>query len=113
MMYDSSACMLRMITPGGRGEFLRARRHLDAIQLRHADVENQDVRLMLIDEAQRLQPVCRLRHDRDPGFLQQASQAAADDRVIVSQQHAQAATSAVADGNGSRIASVVPAAGAL
>ena len=45
--------------------------------------------------------------------LEQAAQAATDDAVVVSQQHAQAATSTGRAGSGSRIVSVVPAPGAL
>ncbi len=72
-------------------QLLRPRRHLDAVHLRHRDVDDQHVGLVLLAQAQRLEAVRRFRHHGDAGLgFEQAAQAAPDDAVIVSQQHAQA-----------------------
>ena len=103
-----------MITRWRPFDFLRPRRDLDAVQLRHADVEDQHVGLVFVAQPQRVESVGRLADDRDARLgLQQAAQAAPDDSVVVSQQHAQAATSMAAAGSGSCTVSVVPLAGAL
>ena len=71
-------------------ELLSAGGNLDAIQLRHADVENEEIGLVCFEEAYRLEAVGGFRHHRQPGTLEQAPQASAHDAMVVSQQHAQA-----------------------
>ena len=94
-------------------ELLRPRGDLDAVQFRHADVENEQIGPMLLAEPHRLETVGGFGDHREAGLLEQAPQSAAHDAVVVSQQHAQAAPPSWRAGNGRRIASLVPSPGAL
>ena len=72
-------------------ELLGARGDLDAVQFRHADVEDDDVGPVLLAQAHRFEAVAGFGDHREAGCFEQAAQSAPDDAVIVSQQHAQAA----------------------
>ena len=51
----------------------RARRNLDAAQLRHPDVQDNQVGSMLLAETRRLQSVTRFSDHRQAGGLEQAA----------------------------------------
>ena len=83
--------MLRMMTSRRPLQLLRPRGHVDAVQLRHADVEDERRRAVLLAQAQRLEAVGRFGRRRSgPARSRAGSQPATHDAVIVSQQHAQA-----------------------
>ena len=71
-------------------ELLRARGHLDAVQFWHPDIENQQVGPMLLAESHRLETIGGFSDHGETRLLQQTSQSAANDAMVVSQQHAQA-----------------------
>ena len=93
-------------------ELLRARGHLDAVQFRHADVENEHVGPMLFAEPDGVEAVGGFSDHRKTRLFQQASQSPANDAMVVSQQHAQVPPPSSRLGNGSRISSFVPSPGA-
>ncbi len=69
---------------------LKARRHLEPIELRHSDVDNGDVRLVLLAQLYRLQAIGGFRHDRlIEGRFEKALQSTPHNPVVVSQQHSQ------------------------
>ena len=109
MMYDSSACMLRMITPGGRSSFCARAATSMPFSFGIADIED-DARPGRCSSHSRTasRPSAASATTVDARLFEQTPQPAPDDAVIVSQQHAQAASSVVAAGNGRWIASVVP-----
>ena len=83
--------MLRMMTAGGRSSFCDSRRDFDPVHLGHPDVDDERLGLMLLAEPQRLEAIRRLGDDGQARVaLEQAPQAAPDDAVVVSQQHAHA-----------------------
>ena len=77
--------------PGRTLHFLCARRHLDAAQFRHRNVQNQQIGVLLLAESDGFEAVRRLCDNGDVGGLEQSPQAPADDGVIVSEQHSQGA----------------------
>ena len=108
MMYDSSACMLRMMTPGGRSSFCA--RAATSMPLSFGMPMSTISRSgpMLLAQPHGFEAVGGFGDDRQAGLLEQAAQPAPHDAVVVSQQHAQAAPPSSGAGSGSRIVSVVP-----
>ena len=109
-MYDSSECMLRMITAGGRSSFCARAATSMPFSLGIPMSTMSSLGLVLLAEPQRLEAVGGLGDDRQARLaLEQAAQAAPDDAVVVSQQHAQARPPPSRRGSGTLIVSVVPA----
>ncbi len=73
-----------------RIELLRAGGHLDATQLRHADIDNEQVGSMLFAQARGFDTIGGFTDDGMARVFQQTPQPPSHDTVIVSQQHAQA-----------------------
>ena len=64
-------------------------RGLDSIELRHADIENGDLRMMFGDKLDGFPPIARLGDDFEIRLLiEQQTQARPNDGVIVSEQDA-------------------------
>jgi hypothetical protein len=62
--------------------------HAEAVQARHAQVEQQHVDLVAVDGLKRLDAVARLGHHLDPvGELQQAADALPDKGLVVGHAH--------------------------
>ena len=72
-----------------RVPLLQAQRRLDAVLRGHRDIEQDDVGLQALGQAQRLRAVARLADDLEVGVGQeQGPEAGADHRVVVSDQDA-------------------------
>ena len=80
--------MLRMITSGWALELVRAEGDLDAVELRHPDVENHHVRLNFFTQPEGREAVLCLGGDGETGPVEQAADAAANDGMVVGKQDA-------------------------
>ena len=57
----------------------------------HANIENDEIGMMLFHQPHGLEAIRGFGHDRDVGFFQQAPQPSTHDAVIIREQYAQAA----------------------
>ena len=69
--------------------FVCARGHFDAAEFRHRNVQDQQIRMLLLAQSYGFEAVGRFRDDGDTGGFEQSAQSSPDDAVIVSQQDAQ------------------------
>jgi hypothetical protein len=64
-------------------------RHFQAIEARHHQIDDEHVRLVLLDKSNRFEPITGFGHDLEVRLrLEKRAKAFADDAVIVSEQYA-------------------------